>query len=74
MAEGIKEKGLGDGGAGVILGMNMAQGMAANMNNAGGKTDVAKQMEVLKNMKELLDAGLLTKEEFDLKKKEIMGV
>lgn len=74
MAEGIKEKGLGDGGAGVILGMNMAQGIAANMNNNGGKMDVAKQMEVLKNMKELLDAGLLTKEEFDLKKKEIMGV
>ena len=74
MAEGIKEKGLGECGAGVILGMNMAQGMAANMNNIGGKMDVAKQMEVLKNMKELLDAGLLTKEEFDLKKKEIMGV
>ena len=69
IAEGVKEKGLGDGGAGVILGMNMAQ----NMNTNSSDTSIHKQMETLKHMKELLDAGVLTKEEFELKKKELLG-
>ena len=74
IAEGIKEKGLGEGGAGVILGMNIAKEMSGNVNTQNQKMTVERQMEVLKNMKELLDAGVLTKEEFDLKKKELMNL
>ena len=32
------------------------------------------QIEALKKLKELVDAGILTQEEFDIKKKEIMGL
>jgi hypothetical protein len=32
------------------------------------------QIETLKKLKDLLDAGILTQEEFDAKKKEIMGL
>lgn len=74
IAEGIKDKGLGDGGAGVLFGMNLANNIGMNGNLNSSKMDVAKQMEVLKNMKELLDAGILTKEEFETKKKEVMGM
>ncbi len=35
---------------------------------------VAEQMETLKSLKELLDAGILTQEEFDLKKKQVLGL
>ena len=71
IAEGIKEKGLGEGGAGMIIGMNMAQGLTANPQD---KSTVEKQVEVLKNLKELLDAGVLTNEEFEIKKKEVLGL
>lgn len=72
IAEGVKEKGLGEGGAGMIFGMNLAQSMGTNAEVK--EMPVARQMEILKNMKELLDAGVLTKEEFELKKKEVMGL
>lgn len=32
------------------------------------------QIESLKKLKELLDCGILTQEEFDIKKKRIMGI
>nr|WP_242049958.1 SHOCT domain-containing protein [Weissella confusa] len=32
------------------------------------------QIETLKKLKELLDAGILTQEEFDKKKSEVMGI
>lgn len=72
IAEGIKDKGLGNGGAGLIFGMNMAQGLGTNGEVKANNMTVEKQMEVLKNMKELLDTGVLTKEEFEIKKKELM--
>ena len=74
IAEGIKDKGLGNGGAGLIFGMNMAQGLGTNGEVKANNMTVEKQMEVLKNMKELLDTGVLTKEEFEIKKKELMGL
>ena len=37
------------------------------------KMTVNEQMDALKKAKELLDAGILTQEEFDKKKKEIMN-
>ena len=35
---------------------------------------VDKQIEMVKKLKELLDAGIINQEEFDTKKKEIMNL
>lgn len=80
IAAGIQDHGLGDGG-GMLFGMNMAQAINPNGSMAGASSSpqassmsIDEQIEVLKKMKELLDAGILTQEEFDRKKKEIMGL
>ena len=54
------------------MGVNIAQGL----NNQGGQKEelsFEKQIEMLKK-KELVDDGILTQEEFDAKKREIMGL
>jgi membrane protease subunit (stomatin/prohibitin family) len=79
IAQGVQEHGLGEGG-GLLFGMNLAQGM--NPQNAATAPDarpatamtVAEQVEAVKKVKELHDAGILTDEEFAAKKKEIMGL
>ncbi|MBR3319717.1 SPFH domain-containing protein [Candidatus Saccharibacteria bacterium] len=73
IAGGIDKHGLGNMG-GMVFGMNMANSMGtnANMNNAGGITDA--QMDNLKKLKELKDAGILSDAEFDAKKKDILGL
>ena len=76
IAEGIRDHGVGDGG-GMILGMNMAQGIGPNgsMSQGSAKTmSIDEQIAALSRLKELLDANILTQEEFDAKKKEIMGL
>lgn len=72
IAQGIQDNGFGNVG-GMIMGMNVAQGLGAQ---AEPKQTLSfdQQIETLKKMKELLDAGILSKEEFDAKKKEIMGL
>jgi len=76
IAQGIQDNGLGDG-AGMIFGMNMAQHL--NPQTAApitGKNDMSfdEQIEAVKKLKELMDAEILTQEEFNVKKKEIMGL
>jgi membrane protease subunit (stomatin/prohibitin family) len=76
IAQGVQEHGLGDGG-GMLFGMNMAQGM--NPQNAAPFQQAAsmsfdEQIEAVKKLKGLLDAGILSQEEFDVKKRELMGV
>lgn len=71
LAAGVKEHGLGDG-AGVIMGMNMLQG--TNSVSTQGAMTVDEQIETVKKLKELVDIGALTSDEFELKKKEIMGL
>ena len=74
ISSGIQENGLGDGG-GMIFGMNMAQAMGTNANTSSApKMSFDEQIEYLKKLKELLDAGILTEDEFNTKKKEIMGL
>ncbi len=76
IAEGIKNNGLGESGN-MIYGMNFAQGLNvvdAQQNNSNSLMDLDKQIENVKKLKELLDAGILTQEEFDKKKKELMGL
>lgn len=76
IAQGIQDNGLGDG-AGLILGMNLAQTMnpqtAATTKQSNNMT-FDEQIEMVKKFKELMDVGILSKEEFDAKKKEIMGL
>lgn len=74
IAEGIKDKGLGDGGAGMVFGMNMAQQLNPDGSFKNHNMDIDKQVDAVKKLKELLDSGILTQEEFETKKKEIMGL
>ncbi|MBD7914742.1 SPFH domain-containing protein [Clostridium sp. Sa3CUN1] len=76
IAQGIQDNGLGDG-AGMIFGMNIAQNM--NTQTAAPiskKSDMSldEQIEAVKKLKELVDIGILSQEEFEIKKKEIMGL
>ena len=76
IAQGIQVNGFGDG-AGMIFGMNMAQNMnpqtvAPVMQKSDMQFD--EQVEAVKKLKELLDMGILSQDEFDIKKKEIMGL
>ena len=72
IAQGIQDNGLGNS-AGMVFGMNMAQSMGTK---AEQKKDMSfeEQIEALKKLKELVDAGILTEDEFNIKKKEIMGL
>lgn len=73
IAQGIQDNGFGDGAAGMIFGMNMAQGLDATAaSKAAGSLDDT--IETLKKLKDLLDMGILTQEEFDAKKRELMGL
>ena len=81
IAQGVQDNGLGDGG-GLIFGMNLAQGM--NPQNAAPAASsplppptalsLDQQIEAVKKLKELVDAGILTQEEFETKKKQVMGL
>ena len=71
IASGEEQHGLGDG-AGMIFGMNMAQGLDEKAMKVSLSLD--EQIEALTKLKSLLDAGILSQEEFDRKKKEIMDL
>lgn len=76
IAQGIENHGLGDG-AGLIFGMNMAQNM--NTQTAAPleqklSMSLDEQIDAVKKLKELMDAGILTQVEFETKKKEVMGL
>ena len=71
IAQGIQDHGLGNMG-GMIFGMNIAQSLDST---AGTKlSSVDQQLETLKKLKDALEAGILTQEEFDAKKKEVLGL
>ncbi|MCC8140801.1 MAG: SPFH domain-containing protein [Lachnospiraceae bacterium] len=72
IAQGIQENGLGNAG-GMVFGMNMAQEFGAKVETKVQSTmSFDEQVEALKKLKELVDMEILTQEEFDKKKKEIM--
>ena len=76
IAQGIQDNGLGDG-AGMIFGMNIAQNM--NTQTVAPITQKSsmsldEQIDAVKKLKELMDIGILSQDEFDVKKKEIMGL
>lgn len=74
IAQGIQDNGLGNE-SGMIFGMNMAQGLnPQNASQSESKTEMSfdEQIEAFKKLKDLLDAGILSQDEFDSMKKEIM--
>lgn len=76
IAGGIEDHGLGDGG-GMLFGMNLAQGMnpmTGVQTPAVAALSFDEQVETLKKMKDLMDSGILTEQEFETKKREIMGL
>ena len=74
IAEGVRDNGFGDMG-GMIFGMNMAQSIGVNAGNKAKETmSFDEQINALKKLKELVDIGVLTQEEFETKKKEIMNL
>lgn len=75
IASGIENNGLGNMG-GTIFGMNMAQNVMPNGEIKGSQPRMSfdEQIEALKKLKELVDMGILSQDEFDKKKKEIMGL
>lgn len=71
IASGIEQHGLGDG-PGMIFGMNIAQQLDDRASKPTMTFD--EQIEMLTKLKSLLDAGILSQDEFDQKKKEIMDL
>lgn len=79
IAQGVRDNGLGDGG-GMLFGMNLAQSLnpqnASTPSSQGSPsaTSLDDQIETLKKLKDLLDLGILSQQEFDAKKREILGL
>lgn len=89
IAEGVRDKGLGEGGN-MLFGLGFAGGLNpqnASQVAAAGVAQTApaassttqaqsldEQLEILKKLKELVDMGVLTQEEFDAKKKQMLGL
>lgn len=75
IAQGIQNNGFGNGPAGMIMGMNIAEKVGTNANSSSTpQMSFDEQIEALKKLKELVDMGILSEEEFNKKKKEIMGI
>lgn len=76
IAQGIEKNGLGDG-AGMMFGMNMAQNLnpqTAQISQSTTTISFDEQIETLKKLKNLLDSEIITQEEFEAKKREVMGL
>lgn len=75
IAEGIKQNGLGES-ASMIFGMNMAQTLNTTTANVTEITMMSfdEQIKAVKQLKDLLDSDILTEDEFEKKKKEIMNL
>lgn len=76
IAGGVQDHGLGDM-PGMALGMGIVKDMTTH--NETKKEDkqslsLDEQLNMVKKLKDLLDAGVLSEEEFDFKKKEILGL
>lgn len=77
---GVEKNGLGDGGASMLFGMNYAHGLGSNaeqnISNDQPHKEISfdEQVKMLNQLKSLLDSGILTQDEFDSKKKDILGL
>ena len=66
-----QEGGLAGLGAGMVLGNTMAGTIS---NATSFETNCKSSADQLRELKNLLDEGILTQEEFDAKKKQILGL
>ena len=68
----------------MLFGMNLAQAISpstaapvantmAPIEQARGRT-IDEQIETVRKLKDLVDAGVLSQDEFDAKKKQVMGL
>lgn len=75
VATGVQEHGFGEG-AGMILGLNLAQEFSQvnPFQQVKNQLTFEEQVEAVKKLKELLDQDILTMDEFNVKKKEIMNL
>lgn len=87
IAEGVRENGLG-GGGNMLFGLGLAGSLnpqnasqateeaapAKDVEARPAATSVDDQVETLKKLKELVDMGILTPEEFAAKKKQLLGL
>lgn len=76
IAEGVKSHGFGDAG-GMMFGMGMIQDIDkknASQTDTNNRLSINEQIEAVKKLKELLEEGILTEEEFNLKKNEVMSL
>lgn len=75
VASGVEEKGF-EGVTGMVMGVNMIHDLstqiAAPKSNTFTNLTLDEQVNSLKKFKELLDEGILTEEEFNRKKREIL--
>lgn len=72
IAQGIQNNGLGDG-AGMVMGMNMMQDFGPNV-EAKSLMTLDEQIQAVTKFKKLLDEHIISEDEFNQKKKEIMGL
>ena len=84
IAEGVRDNGLGDGG-GMLFGMNLASALNPQNGSVVGAAEAPQsakgdggslddKIETLKKLKDLLDVGILSQDEFDSKKREMLGL
>ncbi len=88
IAQGVQENGLGEGG-GMLFGMNLASALSSSgvvTSGSEARSDSASAVgspiggdlddciEAVKKLKELLDLGALTQDEFDAKKREVLNL
>jgi membrane protease subunit (stomatin/prohibitin family) len=67
------EGGAAGAGVGIGAGIGLGNMMAGAMNPGGVKQESADPMVKLQKLKQMLDGGLITQEEFEAKKKEILS-
>lgn len=60
----------------MVMGVNMAQAINSTgvPKEQSSAMSLDQQIDALKKLKELVDVGILSEEEFNVKKKEIMGL
>ena len=71
--QAMKDAANNQGGAGMGMGMGIGMAFGQNINNQGAGMQQEDPAVKLKKMKQLLDDGLITQEEYDAKKKDILA-
>jgi len=71
--EALKNASKNEGGAGMMMGMGVGMGFGQNMTNVAAGQPAEDPSIKLKKLKQMLDDGLITQEDFNEKKKDILS-